>query len=100
MSGHQRSSEAKNDDARNRLGPVAQLSLPSRKLHSRLKNEFECELNLPLWDGGPDKDSREVAESSCSVEDVCITITHLRRREVRVVENVENLHPELYVKVF
>lgn len=100
MFDHQRSSEAKNDDARNRLGPVALLSFPSRQLHSRLKNEFECELNLPFWDGGPDKNSRETAGISCPVEDISVSVSHLRRREVRVVENVENLHTELYVEVF
>lgn len=81
------------------IGPGPAENFPNATLRQKLENEFESELNLPLRNRGPDKNSREAAEIPCSVEDVCIAVAHLRRREVRMIQDVKHLHAKLYVEV-
>jgi hypothetical protein len=71
-----------------------------------LEDKFEGELDLPLRDrrsnqeaGSPTLNLRRGERCSRGIKDVGIPVPRTWNREISVVENVEDLHPELHVKV-
>jgi hypothetical protein len=68
----------------------------------QLKNYFDSELNLPLWNSRSHQGPRSRAGQGCPIcsENVSISVTGAWRGKVRVIENVEHFGSELYVEIF
>ena len=62
-----------------------------------LKDYFQRKLNLPCCGCGPGQQTRCRVRGSSSIENICVDSLN-GRREIRVIENVENLGAELDVE--